>query len=97
MCNINKPLFLVLMLFWIVACSSHIGLTRTSYDSFETVKFKSFGIQMLLPIKEKNWRSNYYMKVYDTEAYKKSTNSEEMVFFFIHTGFQVFLLSRIIF
>ena len=96
-------LFLLILSGLVLGCTIQTGLTRTSYDSFETVSFKSFGIQIILPEKGKDWRSNYYKKIYDTEAYKRNTNSEEVVLFLhpywfssIMTEPEYFLILRIV-
>lgn len=65
----------------ISACAD-IGFTRTPFNNFENVSFQSLGIQMELPGQPTNRHSRYFVKIYDSEAFRRNTNSTALVIFF---------------
>lgn len=72
----------VFNMFVVSACASYKGLYRTPFNKFDTVTFKSLDIQIDLPEQPETKYARYMVKVYDSEAFQKNTQSKAIVISF---------------
>lgn len=79
MYNIVRLIIMFAIFSSLISCTNPNGLIRTPYDCFETVTLEAIGVQISLPENSTLHSSNYYMKIYDSEAYQKNTNSISVV------------------